>query len=156
MASTMASASGKWRSRSQVAVAISGWLAVAILVLASAAAATNEPVLGIDLGTTMSVVAHLHNGNVEVLENEGGHRGTPSVVSVTDRGEVLVGDAASNNRIRNPEHTFNSIKRIIGRKFEHPDVTKQAQAVAYEVLCLAGRAVHAAPRRCPSTRLCAS
>jgi endoplasmic reticulum chaperone BiP len=74
------------------------------------------PVIGIDLGTTFSVVGIYRNGKVEIIPNEQGNRITPSVVSFTPSGGVLVGEAAKNNIQFNPQNTLYDVKRLIGRK----------------------------------------
>ena len=79
-------------------------------------------ILGIDLGTTNSVVAVIEAGEPTVLENSEGSRLTPSVVAVTKGGERLVGQVARRQAITNPENTIFSIKRLMGRKFDDPEV----------------------------------
>src|SRR5207302_7855807 len=82
-------------------------------------------VLGIDLGTTNSVVAIMEAGEPAVLENAEGSRLTPSVVDVNPKtGERLVGQVARRQAITNPENTIYSIKRFMGRKFDEPEVQK--------------------------------
>ncbi len=73
-----------------------------------------EKVIGIDLGTTFSAVAVLEGGKAKIIPNAEGARTTPSVVSVTEEGERLVGQVAKNQAITNPEHTVRSIKRNMG------------------------------------------
>lgn len=73
-----------------------------------------EKIIGIDLGTTFSAVAVLEGGKPVIIPNSEGDRTTPSVVSVTDKGERLVGRVAKNQAITNPEHTVRSIKRHMG------------------------------------------
>jgi molecular chaperone DnaK len=84
-------------------------------------------VLGIDLGTTNSVVAVAEGGKVRVLSDEAGARLIPSVVSFTEDGNVLVGDAARERRLVDAKHTVYSVKRLIGRPFSAPEV-QRAQA----------------------------
>ncbi|MDQ2714748.1 MAG: molecular chaperone DnaK [Chloroflexota bacterium] len=90
-------------------------------------------VLGIDLGTTNSVVAVIEAGEPIVLENSEGARLTPSVVAVTKGGERLVGQVAKRQAVTNPENTVFSIKRLMGRKFDDPEVQRTLQSVPYQV-----------------------
>src|SRR5919202_1630524 len=91
-------------------------------------------VLGIDLGTTNSVMAILEAGEPSVLENAEGNRTTPSVVAVNPRsGERLVGQVARRQAITNPENTIFSIKRFMGRKFNDPMVQRTLGVVPYKV-----------------------
>lgn len=76
-----------------------------------------KQVIGIDLGTTFSVVSVMENGEPKVIINEEGHRTTPSVVAFTKGGEILVGQVAKRQAITNPENTVFSIKRFMGRRF---------------------------------------
>jgi molecular chaperone DnaK len=88
-------------------------------------------IIGIDLGTTNSVVAAMEGGKPTVITNPEGSRTTPSVVAVNDKGERLVGQVAKRQAITNPEHTVYSVKRFMGRKFsEIPDEIKM---VPYQV-----------------------
>ena len=75
-----------------------------------------ERMIGIDLGTTNSVVAVMEGGEPRVIVNADGHRVTPSVVAFTDSGERLVGQAARRQAVTNPENTVFSIKRFMGRR----------------------------------------
>src|SRR4030081_574260 len=91
-------------------------------------------VLGIDLGTTNSVVAIMEAGEPTVLENAEGSRLTPSVVAVNPKtGERLVGQIARRQAITNPENTIFSIKRFMGRKFDDAEVQKALKVVPYKV-----------------------
>src|SRR5438128_2501716 len=91
-------------------------------------------VLGIDLGTTNSVIAIMEAGEPTVLENSEGSRLTPSVVAVNAKtGERLVGQVARRQAITNPENTIYSIKRFMGRKFDDPEVQKALKHIAYKV-----------------------
>jgi len=91
-------------------------------------------VLGIDLGTTNSVVAVMEAGEPTVLENAEGNRLTPSVVAVNPRtGERLVGQVAKRQAITNPENTVFSVKRFMGRKFQDPEVQRAIQHIPYKV-----------------------
>src|SRR6185436_6655400 len=78
-------------------------------------------VIGIDLGTTNSVVAVMENGQPSVIVNQEGARTTPSVVAITKDSERLVGQVAKRQAVTNPENTISSIKRFMGRKFDDVD-----------------------------------
>jgi molecular chaperone DnaK len=91
-------------------------------------------VLGIDLGTTNSVVAIMEGGEPTVLENAEGSRLTPSVVAVNPKtNERLVGQVARRQAITNPENTIYSIKRFMGRKFDDVEVQRAVKVVPYKV-----------------------
>jgi molecular chaperone DnaK len=90
-------------------------------------------VIGIDLGTTNSVVAIIEAGEPTVLENSEGSRLTPSVVAITKSGERLVGQVAKRQAVTNPENTVYSIKRLMGRKFDDPEVQRTIKSVPYEI-----------------------
>ena len=81
-------------------------------------------IIGIDLGTTNSVVAVVEGGEPVVIPNAEGARTTPSMVAITAEGERLVGQAAKRQAITNPENTVFAIKRLIGRKYSDPEVEK--------------------------------
>ena len=89
-------------------------------------------VLGIDLGTTNSAMAVLEGGEPAIIINADGDRTTPSVVAFRKDGERIVGKAAKNQAITNPENTIKSIKRFIGRKFE--ETTSERKTVAFKVV----------------------
>jgi molecular chaperone DnaK len=89
-------------------------------------------VIGIDLGTTNSVVAVMEGGKPEVITNAEGERTTPSVVAYTKKGDLLVGQIAKRQAVINPENTFYSVKRFIGRKTN--EVTEELRQVSYKVL----------------------
>ena len=89
-------------------------------------------VIGIDLGTTNSVVAVMEGGKPEVITNSEGNRTTPSVVAYTKKGELLVGQIAKRQAVVNPENTFYSIKRFIGRKTS--EVNEELRQVSYKVI----------------------
>ena len=89
-------------------------------------------VIGIDLGTTNSVVAVMEGGKPEVITNAEGQRTTPSVVAYTKKGDLLVGQIAKRQAVINPENTFYSVKRFIGRKTT--EVTEELRQVSYKVL----------------------
>ncbi len=88
-------------------------------------------VIGIDLGTTNSAVAVLEGGEPSIIINAEGDRTTPSVVAFRKDGERIVGKAAKNQAITNPENTVKSIKRFVGRKFE--ETTSERKTVAFKV-----------------------
>ena len=88
-------------------------------------------VIGIDLGTTNSVVAVMEGGKPEVITNSEGQRTTPSVVAYTKKGDLLVGQIAKRQAVINPENTFYSVKRFIGRKTS--EVTEELRQVSYKV-----------------------
>src|SRR5688572_10480878 len=91
-------------------------------------------VIGIDLGTTNSVVAVLEGGEPTILENAEGERVTPSVVAVNPKsGERMVGRLARRQAITNPENTIYSIKRFMGRQFDEPEVQEAIKRVPYKV-----------------------
>jgi molecular chaperone DnaK len=89
-------------------------------------------IIGIDLGTTNSVVAVMEGGEPKVVPNEEGGRTTPSVVSFSKTGERLVGQVAKRQAITNPENTVYSIKRFVGRRFE--EVNEEMKMVPYKVI----------------------
>jgi molecular chaperone DnaK len=89
-------------------------------------------VIGIDLGTTNSVVAVMEGGKPEVITNAEGQRTTPSVIAYTKKGDLLVGQIAKRQAVINPENTFYSVKRFIGRKTS--EVTEELRQVSYKVL----------------------
>ncbi len=84
-------------------------------------------IIGIDLGTTNSVVAIMEGKEPKVIANEEGARLTPSVVAWDDKGEVLVGQIARRQAITNPENTVYSVKRFIGRRFDEVERGDQAR-----------------------------
>jgi molecular chaperone DnaK len=90
-------------------------------------------VIGIDLGTTNSVVAVMEGGEPKVITNAEGSRITPSVVAFTESGERLAGQIARRQAITNPENTVFSIKRLIGRRFEEAEVQKAAKVLPYKI-----------------------
>jgi len=92
--------------------------------------ATNK-IIGIDLGTTLSVVAVMEGNAPKVLINSSGSRLTPSVVGFTDKGERLVGQIAKHQQVTNPENTVFSIKRFMGRR--HKEVSEEERIVPYKI-----------------------
>ncbi len=89
-------------------------------------------IIGIDLGTTNSVVAVMEGGEPKVIPNEEGGRTTPSVVGFTKNGERLVGQVAKRQAITNPENTVYSIKRFMGRRYD--EVNEEMKMVPYKVV----------------------
>src|SRR5215218_6116775 len=89
--------------------------------------------IGIDLGTTNSVMATIEGGEPVVIPNAEGERLTPSVVAVTSSGERLVGRFARRQAVTNPENTVSSIKRFMGRKFSDPAVQRDTKLVPYKL-----------------------
>jgi molecular chaperone DnaK len=90
-----------------------------------------EKIIGIDLGTTNSVVAVMEGGEAKVIPNQEGNRLTPSVVAFTDKGDRLVGDPAKRQAITNPKRTIYSIKRFMGRR--HNEVESEEKLVPYKI-----------------------
>jgi molecular chaperone DnaK len=91
-----------------------------------------EKIIGIDLGTTNSVVAVMEGGEVKVIANQEGHRLTPSIVAFTDKGERLVGELARRQAALNPRRTIYSIKRFMGRR--HNEVQSEEKLVPYKIV----------------------
>jgi len=94
--------------------------------------AEGEKIIGIDLGTTNSVVAVMEGKEAKVIANAEGNRLTPSVVAFTDKGETLVGEPARRQAVTNPKRTVYSIKRFMGRR--HNEVSTEEKMVPYEVV----------------------
>ena len=90
-------------------------------------------IIGIDLGTTNSCVSVMEGGEAKVITNTEGGRTTPSIVAVTDRGERLVGQIAKRQAITNPENTVFGVKRLIGRKYDSPEVKNDAKILPYKI-----------------------
>ncbi|MBL8786581.1 MAG: molecular chaperone DnaK [Deltaproteobacteria bacterium] len=97
-------------------------------------------IIGIDLGTTNSVVAIMEGGEPKVITNEEGGRTTPSVVAFDDKGNVLVGQIARRQAVVNPTKTLASVKRLIGHRFE--EVTEETRRLPYEVVKAANGDAH--------------
>jgi molecular chaperone DnaK len=93
-------------------------------------------VVGIDLGTTNSCVAVMEGGKPTVIANAEGFRTTPSVVAFAKNGDRLVGQIAKRQAVMNPENTFYSVKRFIGRRYD--EVTKETTEVSYKVISSSG------------------
>jgi len=90
-------------------------------------------VIGIDLGTTNSCFAFMSGGEAKVIENAEGKRTTPSVVAFTG-GEILVGSSARNQAVVNPENTIYAVKRLIGRRYDDPQIEKAKKMVSYKII----------------------
>jgi molecular chaperone DnaK len=91
-------------------------------------------VIGIDLGTTNCCVSVLEGGAVQIIPNKEGGRTTPSVVGFTEKGERLVGQIAKRQAVTNPTNTLYAVKRLIGRKFNSPEVEKMRETVPFEIV----------------------
>ncbi len=91
-------------------------------------------VIGIDLGTTNCCVSVLEGGAVQIISNKEGGRTTPSVVGFTDKDERLVGQIAKRQAVTNAANTLFAIKRLIGRKFDAPEVEKMRSSVPFEIV----------------------
>ena len=90
-------------------------------------------VIGIDLGTTNSCVAIREQNETKVITNPEGNRTTPSVVAISEEGERMVGQVAKRQAITNPENTVFGVKRLIGRKFDSPEVQKDLKNLPYKI-----------------------
>ncbi len=93
-----------------------------------------DKVIGIDLGTTNSCVAVVENGTAVVIANRGGYKTTPSMVAMTEAGKRLVGHLAKRQAITNAENTVYSAKRLIGRKWNSPQVKQVSQSASYTIV----------------------
>jgi molecular chaperone DnaK len=94
--------------------------------------ASGEKIIGIDLGTTNSVVAVMEGSEVKVIPNAEGNRLTPSVVAFTDKSETIVGEPARRQAVTNPRRTVYSVKRFMGRR--HSEVESEEKIVPYQVV----------------------
>jgi molecular chaperone DnaK len=90
--------------------------------------------IGIDLGTTNCCIAVMEGGSPRVIASREGARTTPSIVAFTSRGERLVGQIAKRQALTNPDSTIYAVKRLVGRKFDSPEVAKAMQLVPYEIV----------------------
>src|SRR5260370_40011421 len=90
-------------------------------------------VIGSDLGTTNAVVSVMEAGEPTVLDNNEGSRITPSIVAITKSGERLVGQVAKRQAVTNPENTIFSIKRLMGRKYDDPEVQRTLKSVPSKI-----------------------
>src|SRR5213079_1980249 len=91
-------------------------------------------VIGIDLGTTNSVMAVMEGGEPTVLENSEGSRLTSSIVAITKSGERLVGQVAKRQAVTNSENTVFSIKWLMGRKYNDPEVQRTIKSVPSKIV----------------------
>jgi molecular chaperone DnaK len=89
--------------------------------------------IGIDLGTTNSCVAVMEGGQAKVIENAEGARTTPSIVAYQDSGEILVGAPAKRQAVTNPLNTLFAVKRLIGRKYDEPEVQKDIHLMPFQI-----------------------
>ncbi|MEJ2168470.1 MAG: molecular chaperone DnaK [Desulfobacterales bacterium] len=90
-------------------------------------------IIGIDLGTTNSCVAVMEGGEAKVINNPEGGRTTPSMVAITDNAERLVGQIAKRQAVTNPENTVFGVKRLIGRKWDSPEVQNDIKVLPYKI-----------------------
>jgi molecular chaperone DnaK len=98
--------------------------------------------IGIDLGTTNSCVAVMEGGDPVVIANAEGSRTTPSTVAFTEGGERLVGQTAKRQSITNPQNTIFAVKRLIGRKFDSPEVQRDIKVLPYKIVKAANGDAH--------------
>ncbi len=94
----------------------------------------SQKIIGIDLGTTNSCVAIMEGDESTIIPNQEGSRTTPSVVAFTDKGEMLVGGPAKRQAVTNPQNTVNSIKRLVGRRYEEEEVGKAKKKISYDLI----------------------
>src|SRR3954462_9406998 len=91
-------------------------------------------IIGIDLGTTNSAMAVMEGGQPTIIANAEGGRTTPSMVAVSKNGERLVGQVAKRQSVINGDNTIYSVKRLIGRKFEDPEVQRDIKLMPYKIV----------------------
>lgn len=91
-------------------------------------------IIGIDLGTTNSAMAVIEGGEPKILENKEGNRTTPSMVAMSKNGERLAGLPAKRQAVTNPENTVFSVKRLIGRRFDDPEVKRDIELMPYKIV----------------------
>ncbi len=99
-------------------------------------------IIGIDLGTTNSCVAIMENNEAKIITNPEGGRTTPSIYAVSNGGERLVGQIAKRQAVTNPENTVFGVKRLIGRKFDAPEVQKDRRILPYKIVAAANGDAH--------------
>ncbi len=97
-------------------------------------------IIGIDLGTTNSAFAYLVAGKPEIITNKEGDRTTPSVVAIDKKGERLVGKVAQRQRVVNAENTIYAVKRLMGRRYNDPEVQKDKELVPFKIVNNKGNA----------------
>lgn len=90
-------------------------------------------ILGIDLGTTNSAVAVIEGGEPKIIENAEGARTTPSIVAISKTGERLVGQVAKRQSVINPQNTVYSVKRLIGRRWDDPEVQRDVKVLPFKI-----------------------
>ena len=95
---------------------------------------TNGACIGIDLGTTNSAVAVFEGGEYKIIPNKEGKNTTPSIVAFTDKGEILVGEAAKRQAVTNPLNTIDSIKRIMGMMYDEPKAKEADSKTQYKIV----------------------
>ncbi|MEZ0226131.1 MAG: Hsp70 family protein, partial [Alphaproteobacteria bacterium] len=91
-------------------------------------------IIGIDLGTTNSCVAIMEGDKSKVIENSEGTRTTPSIVAFAKDGERLIGQPAKRQAVTNPDKTLYAIKRLIGRRFNEPEVKKMRGMAPFKII----------------------
>ncbi len=91
-------------------------------------------IIGIDLGTTNSAMAVMQSGKPEIIANAEGGRTTPSVVAISKNGERLVGQLARRQQVTNPKNTIYEVKRLIGRKWDDPEVQRDLKLLGYDIV----------------------
>jgi len=102
--------------------------------------------IGIDLGTTNSCVAVMEGGDPVVIANAEGSRTTPSIVAFTESGDRLVGQTAKRQAVTNPENTVFAVKRLIGRKYDAPEVSRDIKVLPYKIIKAANGDAHVSIR----------
>src|SRR5690554_891947 len=93
-----------------------------------------EKIIGIDLGTFNSCVAIVDAGSPQVIANRGGYKTTPSMVAITESGKRIVGHMAKRQAVTNAENTVYAAKRLIGRKYDSPQVRATRATVPYSIV----------------------
>ena len=91
-------------------------------------------IIGIDLGTTNSAMAVMEGGDATVITNIEGARTTPSIVAVNKNGERLVGQVAKRQAVINPDNTIFSVKRLIGRTIDDPEIKRDMELMPYKIV----------------------